>query len=138
MLLIIELVGKIGLLLFELRQVRNGIMRAFRTSLKRLARRTKGRVLPTFLAGLLVAVLLQSSAATAMISATFAAQGAISAATAFIIILGADIGTSIAALIASQKIMAVSPLLIAVGYFGGHSAVTPHPTPLAPLAPLAS
>jgi len=120
MLLIIELVGAIGLLLFELRQVRNGIMRAFRTSLKRLARRTKGRVLPTFLAGLLVAVLLQSSAATAMISATFAAQGAISAATAFIIILGADIGTSIAALIASQKITAVSPLLIAVGYFGDH------------------
>ena len=125
MLLIIELVGAIGLLLFELRQVRNGIMRAFRTSLKRLARRTKGRVLPTFLAGLLVAVLLQSSAATAMISATFAAQGAISAATAFITILGADVGTSIAALIASQKITAISPLLIAVGYFGGHSAATP-------------
>jgi phosphate:Na+ symporter len=125
MLLIIELVGAIGLLLFGLRQVRNGMMRAFGTSLKRLARRTEGRVLPTFLMGLLVAVLLQSSAATAMISATFAAQGAISAATAFITILGADVGTSIAALIASQKITAVSPLLIAVGYFGGQSAATP-------------
>lgn len=73
MLLIIELVGAIGLLLFELRQVRNGIMRAFRTSLKRLARRTEGRVLPTFLAVLLGAVLLQSNATRAMISATFAA-----------------------------------------------------------------
>ena len=125
MLLIIELVGAIGLLLFGLRQVRNGMMRAFGTSLKRLARRTEGRVLPTFLVGLLVAVLLQSSAATAMISATFAAQSAISAATAFITILGADVGTSIAALIASQKITAISPLLIAVGYFGGHSAATP-------------
>ena len=125
MLLIIELVGAIGLLLFGLRQVRNGMMRAFGTSLKRLARRTEGRVLPTFLIGLLVAVLLQSSAATAMISATFAAQGAISAVTAFITILGADVGTSIAALIASQKITAVSPLLIAVGYFGGQSAATP-------------
>ena len=49
MLLIIELVGAIGLLLFGLRQVRNGMMRAFGTSLKRLARRTEGRVLPTVL-----------------------------------------------------------------------------------------
>ena len=73
MLLIIELVGKIGLLLFELRQVRNGIILVFGTSLKRLARRTEGRVLPTFLAVLLGAVLLQSNATRAMISATFAA-----------------------------------------------------------------
>ena len=76
MLLLIELSGAIGLLLFGLRQVRNGMMRSFGTSLKRLASRTEGRILPTFLVGLLVAVLLQSSAATAMISATFAAQGA--------------------------------------------------------------
>ena len=125
MLLMIELVGAVGLLLFGLRQVRNGMMRAFGSSLKRLAGRTEGRVVPTFLTGLLVAVLLQSSAATAMISATFAAQGAISAATAFITVLGADVGTAIAALIASQKITAVSPLLIVIGYFGGQSARIP-------------
>ncbi|MDA9207343.1 Na/Pi cotransporter family protein [Octadecabacter sp.] len=125
MLLLIELVGAIGLLLFGLRQVRNGMMRAFGSSLKRLAGRTEGHVIPTFLAGVLVAVLLQSSAATAMISATFAAQGAISAATAFITVLGADVGTAIAALIASQKITAISPLLIAAGYFGGQLARTP-------------
>ena len=104
MLLLIELSGAIGLLLFGLRQVRNGMMRSFGTSLKRLASRTEGRILPTFLVGLLVAVLLQSSAATAMISATFAAQGAISAATAFITVLGADVGTSIAAFIARKKL----------------------------------
>ena len=125
MLLMIELAGAIGLLLFGLRQVRNGMMRAFGTTLKRLASHTDGRIIPTFLVGLLVAVLLQSSAATSMISATFAAQGAISAATAFITVLGADVGTAIAALIASQKITAVSPLLIALGYFGGQSAATP-------------
>lgn len=125
MLLFIELVGAVGLLLFGLRQVRNGMMRSFGTRLKRLASHTEGRVLPTFLAGLLVAVLLQSSAATAMISATFAAQGAINAVTTFITVLGADVGTSIAALIASQKITAMSPLLIAIGYFGGQSAGTP-------------
>ncbi|MEP3765266.1 MAG: Na/Pi symporter, partial [Marinomonas sp.] len=72
-----------------------------------------------------MAVLLQSSAATAMISATFAAQGAISATTAFLTVLGADVGTAVAALIASQKITAISPLLIAIGYFGGQSAHTP-------------
>lgn len=125
MLLLIELVGAIGLLLFGLRQVRNGIMRAFGSSLKRLAGHTEGRVVPTFLVGLLVAVLLQSSAATAMISATLASQSAISAVTAFITVLGADVGTSIAALIASQKITAISPVFMALGYFGGQSARTP-------------
>ncbi len=57
-------------------------MRAFGANLKSLASRTEGRVLLTFLVGLLVAVLLQSSAATAMISAGFEA-------------LGVDVGNSI-------------------------------------------
>lgn len=44
MLLMIELAGAIGLLLFGLRQVRNGMIRAFGTTLKRLASRTDGRI----------------------------------------------------------------------------------------------
>jgi phosphate:Na+ symporter len=58
------------------------MMRSFEKSLKRLVSRAEGRVLPTFFVGLIVAVLLQSSVATAMISATFMARGAISAAAA--------------------------------------------------------
>lgn len=53
-----------------------------------------------------------------MIAASFAGQAVVSTTTAFITILGADIGTAIAVLVASQKLTAVSPVLLAVGVFG--------------------
>ncbi|MEE9374972.1 MAG: Na/Pi cotransporter family protein [Rhizobiaceae bacterium] len=113
-----ELLGAVALLLWGLRMVRTGVMRAYGPSLKKLARQAEGRVIPAFLSGLFVAVLLQSSAATAMIAATFSAQGIIGTMTAFLTILGADIGTALAVLVASQKITVISPALITIGVFG--------------------
>ncbi|PCI02600.1 MAG: hypothetical protein COB78_12765 [Hyphomicrobiales bacterium] len=114
----VELVGAIALLLWGLRMVRTGVMRAYGTELKRLASRAEGRIIPAFLSGLVVAALLQSSTATAMIVASFASHGIVSTATAFLTILGADIGTAIAVLIASQKITILAPILLIIGVFG--------------------
>ncbi|MFK5977394.1 MAG: Na/Pi cotransporter family protein [Rhizobiaceae bacterium] len=114
----VELVGAIALLLWGLRMVRTGVMRAYGTELKRLASRAEGRVVPAFLSGLFVAALLQSSTATAMIAASFAGHGIVSTATAFLTMLGADIGTAIAVLIASQKITIFAPFLLIIGVFG--------------------
>ncbi|WP_299727113.1 Na/Pi cotransporter family protein [uncultured Tateyamaria sp.] len=125
MIALTELLGAIALLLFGLRQVRNGMMRAYGTELKIMSRRTEGRVGPAFVAGLIAAVLLQSSTATAMITAGFASQGVMSTATAFVTILGADVGTAIAAALASQKLTFMAPFLLACGYFGGQLAQQP-------------
>lgn len=114
----VELLGAIALLLWGLRMVRTGVMRAYGTELKRLASRAEGRIVPAFLAGLSVAALLQSSTATAMIAASFSGQGVVSVASAFLIMLGADIGTAIAVLIASQKITILAPFLLCIGVFG--------------------
>lgn len=114
----VELVGAIALLLWGLRMVRTGVMRAYGTELKRLASRAEGRIIPAFLSGLVVAALLQSSTATAMIVASFAGHGIVSTATAFLTMLGADIGTAIAVLIASQKITILAPILLIIGVFG--------------------
>ncbi|MGB1311354.1 MAG: Na/Pi cotransporter family protein, partial [Leucothrix sp.] len=116
--LLIQLLGSIALLLWGLRMVRTGIMRAYGTSLKRLAQQAEGRVLPSFASGLLIAALLQSSTATALIAATFSGQGVISVVASFITILGADVGTAVAVLLASQKVSFISPLLLFVGIFG--------------------
>ncbi len=116
--LLIQLLGSIALLLWGLRMVRTGIMRAYGTSLKRLAQQAEGRILPSFASGLLIAALLQSSTATALIAATFSGQGVISVVASFITILGADVGTAVAVVLASQKIGAISPLLLFVGIFG--------------------
>lgn len=118
MVILIQLLGGIALLLWGLRMVRTGVMRAYGTTLKRLAQRSEGRILPAFFSGLLVTVTLQSSTATALIASTFAGQGVLSITTAFITILGADVGTSIAVIIASQKITSIAPLLISLGVFG--------------------
>ena len=116
--LLIEILGSIALLLWGLRMVRTGVMRSYGNNLKRLARRSEGKALPAFVSGLLVAAFLQSSTAAILISASFAGQGLISIGTAFITMLGADVGTSVAVLIASQKFTTVAPFLLALGVFG--------------------
>ena len=118
MTILIELLGSIALLLWGLRMVRTGVMRSYGTNIKRFARRSEGKIFPAFLSGLIVAALLQSSTAAVLISASFAGQSLIGVSTAFITMLGADIGTSIAVLIASQKFTTLAPLLLAVGIFG--------------------
>ena len=98
--------------------VRTGMMRAFGTALKQIAQKSQGRIAPAFGGGLVVALLLQSSTATAMIVSSFSGQGVMSVSTALIAILGADVGTAIAVIVASQKLTLVSPILLAVGIFG--------------------
>jgi phosphate:Na+ symporter len=93
-------------------------MRAFGTFIKKFARRSEGKVLPAFLSGLTIAALLQSSTATILIAASFSGQGLINVWTAFMTVLGADVGTAIAVLVASQKLTIIPPLLLTIGVFG--------------------
>ena len=115
---LIELLGAIALLLWGLRMVRTGMMRAYGSQLKRLARQNEGRIFPMLTSGFLFAILIQSSTATAIIAASFAGQKILGISSAFIVILGADIGTAVAVVIASQKITIISPILLSIGIFG--------------------
>ena len=62
--------------------------------------------------------MLQSSTATALIAATFSAKKLLAVATAFYMVLGADIGTALAVLVASQKSTVIPPLLLLIGVIG--------------------
>lgn len=115
---VLQILGAVALMLWGLRMVRNGVMAAYGPSIKSLARDSENKRLAPFFSGLIAAIALQSSTATAMIAASFASKKTIGTLTAFVIILGADLGTAVAAIIASQKIAALSPTLIAVGVFG--------------------
>ena len=68
-----------------------------------------------FLGGIAITGLLQSSTATSLLVSSFAGRGLIPLSIAFAIMLGADIGTTIAAQILSFDLGWVSPLLIGVG-----------------------
>lgn len=115
---LIELLGAIAVLLWGLRMVRTGVMRAYGSKLKRLARQGEGKTLPMMGSGLLFALLIQSSTATTIIVASFSGQSILSVSSAFVAILGADVGTAIAVILASQKITIISPALLAIGVFG--------------------
>ena len=115
---LIELLGAVALLLWGLRMVRTGVMRAYGSRLKRFARQSEGRSFSMFFTGMLFAIFLQSSTATAIIVASIAGQKILSTSSAFVAILGADVGTAIAVMVASQKITIISPALIAIGVFG--------------------
>ena len=105
---LIELVGAIAVLLWGLRMVRTGMMRAYGSNLKRLARRNEGKLIPMLGSGFLFAILIQSSTATAIIVASFSGQNILSISSALIVILGADIGTAVAVILASQNITVLS------------------------------
>lgn len=115
---LINILGSVALLLWGLRMVRTGVMRSYGPVLKRWARRAEGKLVTPFVSGLLVAIALQSSTATAMIAASFSAQNVMATSTAFLIMLGADVGTAFAVLVASQKITELVPLLLIIGVFG--------------------
>jgi phosphate:Na+ symporter len=68
-----------------------------------------------FLSGLGVTMLLQSSSATALLTASFSGQGILTTATALAVLLGADVGTTIVAQILTFDLSALSPVMIALG-----------------------
>ena len=70
-----------------------------------------------FCAGLGVTMLLQSSSATALLTASFSGQGILTTARALAVMLGADVGTTLVAQILTFDLSAVSPILVTKEFF---------------------
>ncbi|MGG7579957.1 Na/Pi cotransporter family protein [Rhizobium sp. Nf11,1] len=113
--IMINLFGAVALLLFGLAQVKDGVSRAFGARLRTgLATGTRGG-LRSFLSGLVATVALQSSTATALMTASFVERDLIKPRMAQIVLLGANVGTAITAWIVATGIEWLSPLLILCG-----------------------
>ncbi len=103
-------------MLWGVRMVRTGIMRAFGDRLQQmLAIAIRGR-LSSFATGLLITVFLQSSTATALIISSFASKGLIDLSAALAVMLGADIGTTIAAQVLSTNPVGLPYLALFIGF----------------------
>ncbi len=114
-LVLLDLMGGVALLLWGLHMVHSGIVRAFGSDLRRfLGIGLRNRYL-AFSAGLLITALLQSSTATGLMTASFAASGAVDLVPALAIMLGANVGTTLIVQILSFNISAVAPILFLVG-----------------------
>lgn len=96
--------------------VRLGVTHGFGAEIRRvLAAGTKNRIL-SFLSGMGITALLQSSTATVLIVAGFAGQGMIGAATGLAMVLGADVGTTLVAQLFSFDLSFLIPLFMITGY----------------------
>ncbi len=112
---LLNVLGSVCLLLWGVRMVRTGLTRAFGATLRRaIAACSRNRV-TAFAGGLAITGVLQSSTATALLLSSFAGRGLIPLPIALAVMLGADVGTTIAAQVLSFDLGWVSPLAIGAG-----------------------
>jgi phosphate:Na+ symporter len=112
---ILDLIGGVALLLWGLRMVRSGIMRAFGSELRRLLSRALSNRFLALLAGIGATALLQSSTATGLMMTSFAARGLVDLVPALAVMLGANIGTTLIVQAFSFDLSTVAPILFVAG-----------------------
>src|SRR5207248_4697811 len=107
--ILLSLLGSVALLIWGVRMVRTGMTRAFGS--KTYARNR----FSAFALGVGVTTVLQSSTATALLLASFTSRGVLALSLALAGMLGADIGTAVAAQIFSLDIKWLWTLMVAAG-----------------------
>ena len=112
---VLNVVGSVALLLWGVRMVRTGLTRAFGATLRRAIGLCARNRFTAFLGGIAITGLLQSSTATSLLVSSFAGRGLIPLSIAFAVMLGADIGTTVAAQVLSFDLGWASPLMIGAG-----------------------
>lgn len=112
---LINLAGATMLLLYAVRMVQTGIERSMGPSFKRLVTTRKESPVGTALAGVVLAIILQSATAVALLASGFAASGILTFAGGLALVLGADLGSALVIQILSFKLDWMIPLLLAIG-----------------------
>lgn len=110
------LAGGVCLLLWGVSMVSNGLNRAFGASFRRAISASTSNRFKAAGVGVFVAALLQSSTAATLIVSSFAARNVITITGALAVILGADVGTTLAAQIMSMDMAWLMPMLLICGY----------------------
>ena len=99
--MLIELIGSLGLFLYGMKILSEGIQRAAGDGLKRTLNLMTGNTFRALLTGLVVTGLIQSSSATTVMVVSFVNAGLLTVVQAAGVIFGANIGTPITAWIVS-------------------------------------
>jgi phosphate:Na+ symporter len=112
---LLNLLAAVALLVWGTHMVRTGILRVFGANLRSTLSHSLGNRFTAMASGLGVTALVQSSTATALIVSSFVGKGLVALPAALAVMLGADIGTSLMAVVFSFDLSWLSPLLIFVG-----------------------
>ena len=111
---VLELSGAIILLLFAVRMVRTGIMRAYGASFRRIMTASQARLRATFV-GVMLAIIMQSSVAVAVLVAGFVSAGGLSFQLGLSAVLGAELGLALIIQFLSMDIDWLASLLLVAG-----------------------
>lgn len=112
---LLNLLAAVALLVWGTHLVRTYVLRVFGSNLRHMLAANLSNRFSALLAGLGVTALVQSSTATALITSSFVGQGLIALPSALAVMLGADVGTSLMAVVLSFDLSWLSPLFIFAG-----------------------
>ncbi|SMX44026.1 Na/Pi cotransporter family protein [Maliponia aquimaris] len=115
MLFVLNIASAAALLVWAVRLVRTGFERAFGAQMRVWLRHSTSNRLRAALCGTVAAILLQSSTAVAVMMAGFVSAGSIGGVSALAMLLGADLGSAIVALVLNSGLSAVAPVLMLAG-----------------------
>ena len=115
-LVLFAILGGTALLLYGVRLVGEGLQRAAGTRLRHLLSTLTGNRFKALLVGAGVTAVLQSSSATTVMLVGFASAGLLTLRQTIGVILGADIGTTVTVQLLAFDLLALSPLVVFVGW----------------------
>lgn len=114
-LVLLELAGHVGLLLWGTHMVTSGVQRGFGAELRGWLGHSLQSRWRAFLVGVGVTAVLQSSTATGLMATSFTVSGLIALGPALAVMLGANVGTTLITQVLSFNLGAVAPPLILAG-----------------------
>ena len=112
---LLDLAGMVALLLWGVRMVQTGIQRGFGPRLRQILGAALGNRFKAFAAGLGVTAILQSSTATGLMIAGFAAGGLVDLVPALAAMLGANVGTTLIVQLLSFDVTSLAPAFFLIG-----------------------
>ncbi|NMJ40618.1 Na/Pi cotransporter family protein [Roseomonas sp. JC162] len=112
-----QLLGSVALILWGVRMIRTGVTRAYGAELRRVVGAAARTRLGAFFGGVGATALLQSSTATALIIGAFAGKGLIALPAALAVMLGANVGTTLAAQLLAFDVKWLWTVCVAAGVF---------------------
>lgn len=115
-LILLNIIGGVCLLLWGLYFVKTSVQRAFGHNLHEFLASATSNRFQSFLSGLGLTFLLQSSTATALIMAALYGSGLVSLSAGIAIMLGADLATALLAFVFSLNIKWLAPLFVFTGF----------------------
>lgn len=113
---LLNLSGSVMLLLFAVRMVRTGIERSFGAQFQRWLTESTS-LIGSGATGVMLALILQSSAAVALLAGGFAAAGYLAFPAGLAVVLGGDLGSALIIQVLSFRLDWLIPLLLTVGGF---------------------